>query len=418
MVILFAYHYPPENAIGADRPFRFARYLARLGYSPRVFTAAEQGGRRDPHVEHVPDPFFTRPHGSFEWQLERAIRKFVLPGELGAQWAYRACRAAQAFLRKRPAAVVTVFSTFPPLGAHLAAWRLARTERLPWIADFRDPFPDWSGHTEVHAHHRAAYRRIERAILRRADTVIANTDGARSAWLEAFPWLNDKMHVIWNGFDPEERLAPLPIPAREYRVLSHLGHLYKERSTTPILESMSRLVTAGRLVADRLRVRLIGTAEPGALPDPEFLARAQEQGWLELRTEWVARDQALDIQRSSDGLLLLQPQSSTQVPGKLFEYLQIGRPILAFVRPDSPAERVLARGGIPYRCVRPGSSPEATDEAVAGFFELPATPVAPSTWFEEQFNAESQTRALESLVRLAHSRVATGEPARLVRHSG
>lgn len=404
LVIVFAYHYPPENAIGADRPFRFAKYLARLGYTCQVFTAAAQTGRRDPHVVYVPDPFFTRPHGSSEWQLERAIRKFVFPGGLGTQWAHRACQAAQAFLRKDHGAAVTVFSTFPPLGAHLAAWQLARTEHLPWIADFRDPFPDWSGHGEVHAPHRAAYRWLERVILRGADAVIANTDGARSAWLEKFPWLDRKIQVIWNGFDTEERVGPLPIPPREYRVLTHLGHLYKERNVTPILESVARLVAAGRLSGDRLRLNLIGTVEAGALPVAEFLDRARNQGWLDLRTEWIDRDEALDIERTSDGLLLLQPQSSTQVPGKLFEYLQIGRPILAFVPPDSPSERLLKRSNVAYRCVHPGTSPNELDETLAGFFELPSTPLAPAAWFEEQFKAESQTRVLDSVIHLVHSK--------------
>jgi glycosyltransferase involved in cell wall biosynthesis len=423
LVIVFAYHYPPENAIGADRPFRFAKYLARLGYTCRVFTAAEQAGRRKPDVEHVPDPFFTCSRRSFAWQLERAIRKFVLPGELGTQWAYHACRAAQAFLRKRRGVPVTVFSTFPPLGAHLGAWQLARAERLPWIADFRDPFPDWSGHPEIRTHHRAAYRRLEQAIVRRADALIANTDAARSAWIGKFPSCDGKIQVIWNGFDPEERVGPLPIPSREYRVLSHMGQLYKERNATPVLESVARLVAAGRLPADRLRVRLIGTVEAGALPEPEFLERAQSQGWLDLRTEWIGRDEALDIERSSDGLLLLQPQSSTQVPGKLFEYLQIGRPILAFVQPNSPSKRLLERGGVAYRCVHPGSAPSEIDEAVAGFFELPSAPVAPSAWFEEQFNAESQTRVLDSLIRLVQSKRtspkhATGDRVKQVGFSG
>jgi glycosyltransferase involved in cell wall biosynthesis len=410
LVIVFAYHYPPENAIGADRPFRFAKYLARLGYTCQVFTAAPQADRSDPNVQYVPDPFFTHPRGSSEWQVERAIRKFILPGALGTQWAYRAYQAAQAFLRKHSRANVTVFSTFPPLGAQLAAWQLARTEDLPWIADFRDPFPDWSGHSEVYAPHRAAYRRLEHAILRRADAVIANTDGARSAWLEKFPWLDGKIQVIWNGFDSEERVEPLPIPPREYRFLTHLGHLYKERNATPILESLARLLDAGRLPAGRLRLRLIGTVEPGALPEPEFLARAQSQGWLDLRTEWVGRDEALDIERASEGLLLLQPQSSTQVPGKLFEYLQIGRPILAFVQPNSPSQHLLERSGVAYRCVHPGSTPNEIDEAVADFFKLPSTAVAPSAWFEEHFKAETQTRILASLIRQVQSKLTS--PAR------
>jgi hypothetical protein len=52
--------------------------------------------------------------------------------------------------------------------------------------------------------------------------------------------------------------------------------------------------------------------------------------------------------------------------------------------------------------VYPGSTPEAIDDAVAGFFDLPSAPVAPNAWFEEQFNAENQTRILDSILRSLH----------------
>lgn len=408
LVLLFAYHYPPENTVGAARPFRFAKYLARLGYTCRVFTAAEQAGRCDPVTVYVPDPFFTREHSRLEWQVERAIRKLILPGELGTQWSYHACRAARACLRAHPGAQATVFSTFPPLGPHLAAWQLVRSERLPWIADFRDPFPDGSERKKTHPLQQQVYRRLDRTIARRTNVVIANTDGALAQWREKFPALNGKVQLIWNGFDPEERIFPLPLPKRNYKVLSHVGNLYHRRTAGPILESIARLLAAGRLPQGSVHVRLIGAADAEALPNAEFLGGARQEGWLDLVTERLPHREALDIARSSDGLLLLQPQSSTQVPGKLFEYLQIGRPVLALVPPGSPSERLLERSGVRYRCVDPQSSLEAIDSAVARFFELPQEPEAPNAWFEEQFNVGSQTLALHHLILSLHGE---GEPA-------
>jgi hypothetical protein len=86
LILIFAYHYPPENAIGGMRPYRFSKYLSRLGYKCRVFTAAEQIGRNVPNTEYVPDPFLTRSRRSPSWQLERALRKLFLPGDMGMQW--------------------------------------------------------------------------------------------------------------------------------------------------------------------------------------------------------------------------------------------------------------------------------------------------------------------------------------------
>ena len=74
-------------------------------------------------------------------------------------------------------------------------------------------------------------------------------------------------------------------------------------------------------------------------------------------------------------------------------------PILAFIQPDSPSERLLAQSGVPYRCVYTGSTPEAIDEVVAEIFSLPCTAVAANSWFEEHFNAENQTRILDIIIR-------------------
>jgi glycosyltransferase involved in cell wall biosynthesis len=401
IVLIFAYHFPPENAIGGARPFRFSKYLSRLGYTCRVFTAAAQTGRDDPNTEYVPDPFVAYPRRGLGWQVERAIRKVFLPAELGTRWSYHASRAARAYIRAHVDVRATIFSTFPPLGSHLAALQLASTEGFPWIADFRDPLAEDHIIKGINFK-RQVYQRMERVIARRAHAVIANTDAAMIGWRERFPSLNGKVQLIWNGFDPEERIEPLPIPRKDYKVLGHIGELYHGRNVTPILESFARLIAAGRLRAESVRVRLIGPAETGALPNQQFLDRARHEGWLDLVTERIPQREALQIARSSDSLLLLQPRSTTQVPGKLFEYLQIGRPILAFIQLNSPAERLLERSGVPYRCVYPGSTPAAIDDTVVSFFDLPSAAVAPSAWFKEQFNVEHQTRALDTLIRSLH----------------
>jgi glycosyltransferase involved in cell wall biosynthesis len=408
LVLIFAYHFPPENTIGGARPFRFSKYLSRLGYTCRVFTAADQTGRNDPDTEFVPDPFVSHSRQGIGSQLERVVRKFLLHGDVGMQWSIHAARAARKCVRAHSDARVTIFSTFPPLGSHLAAWQLVRGEKYPWIADFRDPMRNERLDERINPLHKKVDRWLEDVWVRRADAVIGNTDAAMARWRKEFPSIDPKVHLIWNGFDPEERVLPLPVPSRDCRVLSHTGELYCGRSVAPILESLARLITKGRLTAGNVLVRLIGPAEAGTLPNQQLLDRARNEGWLELRTEQIPKDQALQIARSSDTLLLLQQESAIQVPGKLFEYLQIGRPILAFIQPGSPSERLLEQSGVLYRCVYPDSSPKAIDDAVTDFFNLPSTATVASPWVEEQFNAENQTRQLDNIIRFLHPDTSSG----------
>jgi len=404
LVLMFAYHYPPENEIGGERPFRFSKYLSRLGYTCRVFTAADQTGRADPNTEFVPDPFFADRRRKLLWQVERAVRKIVLPAELGLQWSYLACHAARRYLQKQSNTSVTLFSTFPPFGSHLAAWQVAQWTDSPWIADFRDPMRNETFNESISAFQRRVDQWLEQMIIRRANAVIANTSVALARWQEKYPSLKARGHLIWNGFDPEDRVTPLPCSFGDCRVLSHTGELYSGRSATPILESIARLIAAKRLPAGQVRVRFIGPMEREALPSKEFLDSARNHGWLELVAQKIPKLDALQFARSSDGLLLVQPQSRTQVPGKLFEYLQIGRPILAFIPPNSASQQLLEHSGVPYRCVYPGSCPAMIDDIVAEFFHLPSVAVAANSWFEEQLSAETQARTLDAIIRGIHQR--------------
>jgi hypothetical protein len=187
-------------------------------------------------------------------------------------------------------------------------------------------------------------------------------------------------------------------------VVSHVGELYHGRNVTPILESIARLISANRLPKGSVRIRLIGPAQPECMPSREFIGRATRAGWLELVNERIPQADALQIACTSNALLLVQPRSTDQVPAKLFEYLQIGRPILAFLEANSATERILERSGVPYLCVYPGSPREAVDRVVGDFLDLPSLSVAPSPWFEEQFNAERQTRLLDSIIRWVHNK--------------
>ncbi len=398
IVLIFAYHFPPENAVGGRRPFRFARYLPEVGYRCHVITAADQFSRPESTVEYVPDPFTCQTGRGVGWQVERVIRRFFLPAVVGIRWSSLACKAAQSFVRANPNAEITIFSTFPPLGTHLAAWQFSRASGLRWIADFRDPLkiPSWvEGFSRFQ---RALSGWLERFFLRRADLVIANTDAMAEEWRVADPSHAGRIQLIWNGFDPEERIEPLPPPARDYKLYSHVGELYSGRNITPLLESISRLIESGRLSAARFRIRLLGNVDRHSMPPESFLQRARAQGWLEIVPQEVPRAEAQHLMQTSDGLLLIQPQSAIQVPGKLFDYVQIGRPVLAYVPPDTPIERVLRQSGIPYRCAYTNSSLQDFDNAVESFFSLPTdyTPMADS--FHRDFDSRMQTAKLVRLV--------------------
>ncbi len=213
-MLLFAYHFPPENASGAARPFRFCKYLRRLGYRCHVITAANVSQGSEDDAEHIPDPFAVSPRTGAGWQLERLVRRFLLPGVVGTQWAIEAYRAGVRFARNEriahneKGAHIVVVSTAPPLGTLLAGYALSRRLKLPWIADFRDPLANRPAEEHLSRLSGSIYRKLEKIFASSPDCVIANTDAARDQLIKRYPAQASHFELIWNGFDPEQRLCP------------------------------------------------------------------------------------------------------------------------------------------------------------------------------------------------------------------
>jgi glycosyltransferase involved in cell wall biosynthesis/O-antigen/teichoic acid export membrane protein len=74
LVLIIAYHFPPDNAIGGARPHRFYKYLKRLGYECHVITAAQQETDTAADIQFVADPVRTHPGQGIAWQAERIVR--------------------------------------------------------------------------------------------------------------------------------------------------------------------------------------------------------------------------------------------------------------------------------------------------------------------------------------------------------
>src|SRR5581483_6365394 len=115
-----------------------------------------------------------------------------------------------------------------------------------------------------------------------ADIAIANTDSAQQKLRRAYPRRADRIQLIWNGFDPEQRLGPLPVAGGTRKIAAHVGELYGGRSAAPILQSLRRLIDQGKLSGANFRVSLAGPVVEGSLPDAAFVESARQEGWLEV----------------------------------------------------------------------------------------------------------------------------------------
>jgi len=398
-ILLLAYYYLPQITSGVQRAVRFAKYLPRSGYPTFVVCSNPgEGVSPLPRVAHVPNQATRIPKNSRLERLAVRVQRF-LPYNEQLPWAPHAVAAGSAIYASD--GLAAVISSSPPLSTHVAAWELKRRYGLKWLADFRDPLAGNPGRPRRWA--RPYDLALQFGIFASADAVTTVTDVIANEWRQRYPRWARKFHTLWNGFDPEERLGPEPIPPREYQILSHVGLLYAPRRPIALINSIERLISQGRLDAGKLRLRFIGEIPDSqsfyALPAVSAL---MARGCLEALDQFIPRQQALHEIATSDFLLLLDIDNLSKtgyaVPAKLYDYILMGRPILASVREESPVERILQQSGVPYVALRPDDLPEDVDRKLLGFLSLDTRPVTVSEWFLENFDGEHQAAYLSGLL--------------------
>jgi len=273
------------------------------------------------------------------------LRRWAVFPDLQVTWVpFALRRAVEVVEGESPAAL---YSTYPPASAHLLGLLLKRRTGLPWVADFRDAWTSDPLDPGLPPWRQALERRLEQAVVEAADTVVTATELSADYLRQRYPRTASRVRVITNGFDPEEfpgvQAAP---PAAGPLRLVHTGsfsYSHPQRSPQPLFDALESLLAEDRAWAGRLRLVLAGSLSPA---ERRAGAALEAVGMVECLGT-LERRQALELQQRAHLLLLLdhaRPWPASNVPGKLYEYLAAGRPVLALCGPGMVAELVRRLG--------------------------------------------------------------------------
>jgi glycosyltransferase involved in cell wall biosynthesis len=281
-------------------------------------------------------------------------RKLLVPDE-NVPWSTFALPVAVRLVRRE--GIDVVLTTSPPPSLHLLGAAVKRTTGAAWVADLRDPLtshPHRRGYESQLARVKEkAVGGVGRLVASQADAIVAASD----AIAEEIRALEPKgaVFTIENGCDFDD-FAGLEHHASDRFRITHAGHFHGKRDPKPFL----RALAASGL--DDVVVRFAGDFRTA---DREFAESLGLGDRFELLGN-VSRRRSLELQRDSDALLLLIPESGGRgrgvLTGKIFEYLAAERPILAVVPPDGAAARLLRDTGAGV--VVPSDDVDATREAL------------------------------------------------------
>jgi len=362
-VLILCYFYPPLAGGGVHRVLGWTRGLPDHGWDCTVVCAgAEDYWVRDEsllgqiregtEVIRVPGASALsrwlrvrggspgrRSSGTFAGL--RALSDWWLFPDPYAGWIGPARRAAAARLAR--GGVDVLLSSSPPDSVHLAAQPLASRFRVPWVADFRDPWIGLHFRTPVSAWHRARHARAERAVLEHADLVL--TASRTHADMVSGMGVREPARVVHlpNGYVPAPAgEVPAPPGPRATFELVWTGTLSQMPDAGTLLDALHDVLARHSEARRRLRVRLLGPFDTGYQDRAVALGLTGIVEFLGPRPHAETRR----MQGDADLLLLWKPRGyPTMVPGKLYEYLDAGRPVLGVLAAGEEAATLLERGG-------------------------------------------------------------------------
>jgi hypothetical protein len=356
-VLVITYYWPPAGGSGVQRWLKFTKYFREFGWEPVIFTSLNPEAPAYDYglLNEVPDGIEVirrpvwEPYNMFRsltgqkgqsfgaglassnksgrsWigKLSIWVRgNFFIP-DARMFWISPSVRYLIKYIKDHP--VDAIVSTGPPHSTHLIAKRVSKKLRIPWLADFRDPWTNIDFFLDLKPTKVASaiHRRLESSVLSSSDTIVTVTQG----------WGNDlialgakNLVVVENGFDEADFLEQ-PIDLDKYFSLTHIGTLSPNRNCNALWRALGNLTKRNAHFADKLKIRFVGSVDASAL-------EAIEQNGLSKHCEflgYLSHAEAISIQRQSQVLLLLVNQSPNAMgiqTGKVFEYLAAKRPIFA-----------------------------------------------------------------------------------------
>ncbi len=363
-VLIVSYHFPPLQTIGAQRPYKVAKYFPKYGWEPIVLTIKHTGKLPEEiriietDYKNIIDEIKLKIGFNLDdlvhEQLGLKVTKNYKPSTLKGKtikllkdiilfpdeqkgWYKFAIKSAFEFLNEER--VDAIISTSYPVISHVIARKLKQRYNIPWVADLRDlwwqnPYYNRSFFIKY------LHWRLELKTLSNVDGLVTVT----RPWVDTLKILhkNKKIFCITNGFDSED-FTSLPSGLNTKFTLTYTGTLHNgKRDPVLLFKVVEQLIAENKINSDLIDIRFFVPQEDWLIED---IKKYKLEGVVSTYG-FIPRDEVLVKQRESQILLLLLWDNDSEegfCPGKVYEYLGARRPIIAIGGKKHIVKNILER---------------------------------------------------------------------------
>ncbi|WP_298757403.1 glycosyltransferase [uncultured Psychroserpens sp.] len=365
-ILIITYYWPPAGGPGVQRWLKFVKYLPEFDIEPIVYCPENPSyPMMDESLLHevsadlrvikqpINEPYrFAKmlskkgvkqissgvipkqKKQSFIEKLLLYVRgNFFIP-DARKNWVKPSVKFLIEYIKTHH--IDTIVTTGPPHSLHLIGFQLKNQLNIKWLADFRDPWTSIGYHKELKLTKRSQekHKQLEITVLNFADEIIVTSGNTKREFESE---TDTPISVITNGYDTHHIQRP---PKDDKFTLAHIGSLLSERNPIHLWEAISELIQEHDDFQSAFQLKLIGVVSEDVL---QTLHNHGLEGYIN-NLGYVTHEEALRQQMVSRVLLLVEIDSEDTkviIPGKLFEYMASGTPIIAVGPTDSDVETIL-----------------------------------------------------------------------------
>ncbi len=368
-VLVITYYFPPMGLSGVQRTLKFVKYLKKYNWEPTVITTGKVGYfAHDNYLQQELDETAIRilriegkePNSflaglgtikmprEFIRQIFNKISQSLFFPDNKISWAKKAVLKAREMLQKEH--FDAVFISGPPFSLFYEFSKVKRNNNIPLVLDYRDL---WFGSyfafypTFIH---KIIHKKMEYKSLKAADLVTVTNRIIKERLIKNYNFLtHNDIAIISHGFDHEdfERIPAQP-KANRRMIIAYSGIFMVYSTPGYFLKAFKKLALERPDVAKNIELHFVG-----------FLREENKKLIKKLKMEefvfdhgYVDHNEAIAKLKSADVLWMMvgrRKNIEAILPGKLYEYIGSGKPILGCV-PDGAAKIALSEYPAAFIC--------------------------------------------------------------------
>ncbi len=366
-VLFFSYYWPPSGKASLHWPLKIIKHLPDFECEPSVITIDEDTFSfkdetllndispvlrviktkvfepfnlyraflgKEKNSPLVPSETISKENKSLRHKISVWIRMNLFIPDSRIGWYPYAVRSAKQLCSKEK--FDAIISVGPPHSTHLAAKKISRTFKIPFIPVFIDPWVDIVYYKNFNRSYLTLKidNHLEKSVLMQAAHCVFVTESMKEDYEKKYSFIKDKSRVLYWGFNEEDFKDLTSTNNSEEKVILHAGNIFDYQNPVNFWKRLKKEIDKGK----KYKLKFIGTVSPGirnTLNEIGLTPYTEFAGFLSYK------EMLQKILNAN--YLLVCASEKRHVPGKLFEYLRTGKTILAFGDDNKEVENIVKK---------------------------------------------------------------------------